>query len=262
VDYAQQRYYGQAAAFLSPDPGGVKTAIPRIPLSWNRYAYAGNDPINHRDRTGRIWACVEVNGEQDCEWEDEDPTPEPPPPPEPVDPTEPQGGQGGAGGGPSGGTAHSPGSNIGPPGYRQALNALANASADCLKDINARGSQQAVNALVNSKIVYDYGLIPIEDPDTRQFVGKATPASEDGNTISINLNFGYFTPNNVTVNFTNGGVGTVDMTKTIADSIGVQAITTTQYQVLVLLHELGHILGKPQEQDNGYNAAIFRDCVQ
>jgi RHS repeat-associated protein len=48
-----QRYYSSPIGrFLSPDPGGMKTANPRNPTSWNRYAYANDDPVNRIDPRG------------------------------------------------------------------------------------------------------------------------------------------------------------------------------------------------------------------
>lgn len=56
-DYADQRYYNSnSGAFWSPDPGGIKTANPWNPSSWNRYAFVLGDPINLTDPTGTI-AC-------------------------------------------------------------------------------------------------------------------------------------------------------------------------------------------------------------
>jgi RHS repeat-associated protein len=55
LDYAGQRYYGNAIGrFLTPDPGGQRTANPKSPTSWNGYAYAGGDPVNRRDPSGRF----------------------------------------------------------------------------------------------------------------------------------------------------------------------------------------------------------------
>jgi RHS repeat-associated protein len=51
-DYADQRYYNQAGRFFSPDPGGLGTADPSDPGSWNRYAYVGGDPVNFWDPRG------------------------------------------------------------------------------------------------------------------------------------------------------------------------------------------------------------------
>ena len=60
LDYAQNRYYASSLArFTSPDPY-VTTAGAADPGSWNRYAYAGNDPANSNDPSG---LCI-INGEE------------------------------------------------------------------------------------------------------------------------------------------------------------------------------------------------------
>jgi RHS repeat-associated protein len=62
LDYAEQRYYGHEGMFLSPDPGGVRTADATDPESWNRYGYANGDPVNFNDPAGKF-ACVVGVGE-------------------------------------------------------------------------------------------------------------------------------------------------------------------------------------------------------
>jgi len=52
LDYAMNRYYASGIGrFLSVDPYGG-SARPRLPQSWNRYAYVRNDPTNYSDPTG------------------------------------------------------------------------------------------------------------------------------------------------------------------------------------------------------------------
>jgi RHS repeat-associated protein len=51
-DQAMNRYYiSQWGRFLTADPYGP-SANPASPLSWNRYAYVGNDPSNKNDPSG------------------------------------------------------------------------------------------------------------------------------------------------------------------------------------------------------------------
>jgi RHS repeat-associated protein len=54
VDYADQRYYQFGIGrFQTPDPStGVD---PKNPITWNKYAYAGDDPVNHGDPRGTCW---------------------------------------------------------------------------------------------------------------------------------------------------------------------------------------------------------------
>jgi RHS repeat-associated protein len=78
--YAEQRYYNSSmGAFWTPDPGGIKTANPRNPLSWNRYAYTKGNPIGRIDRHG-LEDCDDDDGECDeqseesyCDLNPEDP---------------------------------------------------------------------------------------------------------------------------------------------------------------------------------------------
>jgi RHS repeat-associated protein len=57
LDYAMNRYYAsQWGRFLSPDPY-MAGARPASPQSWNRYAYAENDPINGGDPAG-LYTCL------------------------------------------------------------------------------------------------------------------------------------------------------------------------------------------------------------
>ncbi len=62
LDYADQRYHSPGTGrFMTADPyqaNGGGNGNPRDPGSWNRYAYAGADPINHKDPTGQDWCWV------------------------------------------------------------------------------------------------------------------------------------------------------------------------------------------------------------
>ncbi len=65
---ADQRYYSpNLGRFHSPDPGGIATANPRDPSSWNRYAYVQGDPVNRFDPKG-LYAAL-----PSCYWNEDDP---------------------------------------------------------------------------------------------------------------------------------------------------------------------------------------------
>jgi len=85
-----QRYYAyQAGAptgrFLSPDPGGIRTADPSNPQSWNRFAYVYDDPANFRDRRGLFASIAGGYGDDEDPEEGDAPLPTPyPGPPQPA----------------------------------------------------------------------------------------------------------------------------------------------------------------------------------
>jgi RHS repeat-associated protein len=59
LDYAINRYYASGTArFLTPDPYQASGG-PADPQSWNRYAYALNDPVNYKDPGGRLALTAE-----------------------------------------------------------------------------------------------------------------------------------------------------------------------------------------------------------
>jgi RHS repeat-associated protein len=63
-DYADQRYYtATAGRFYTPDPNG--SADPQNPITWNKYIYANDDPVNFNDPTGRLPCTVSGGGGDD-----------------------------------------------------------------------------------------------------------------------------------------------------------------------------------------------------
>ena len=62
-DYADQRYYGVGTGrFWSVDPGGMGTAHPGNPGSWNRYGYVNGDPVNFANTALRAVATSSQSG--------------------------------------------------------------------------------------------------------------------------------------------------------------------------------------------------------
>lgn len=64
LDYADQRYHQPGVGrFLSPDPYRA-SAGSRDPGSWNRYSYAGGDPVNRKDPSGQDWCEADDYGDE------------------------------------------------------------------------------------------------------------------------------------------------------------------------------------------------------
>jgi RHS repeat-associated protein len=70
-EYAMNRYYSAGyGRFLTVDPFGG-SARAGSPLSWNRYGYAGGDPVNRRDPSGLLMSAEDCTDDPDlCEDED------------------------------------------------------------------------------------------------------------------------------------------------------------------------------------------------
>jgi RHS repeat-associated protein len=67
LDYAMGRYYSSTdGRFLSPDPYGA-SGRRENPQTWNHYAYADNDPVNHNDPQGLTVVCYGPPDDPDCE---------------------------------------------------------------------------------------------------------------------------------------------------------------------------------------------------
>ncbi len=269
LDYANNRYYSNIGGrFMTPDPYHASGA-PSDPQSWNRYGYTAGDPVNRLDPNGLDYTIPCGDDDEDCGGvvdinQNVCITIDNLPNPFCGYPIYGFQGNGGGASGPKLGIAHSPGSNVGPAGYSGALALLKNPSANCLKDLNAASANAASTTLQGSTIDYTLGVWPTVDASGN--VTSGTPAqsysSKSGNFIDLNLNFGWMTPTNVLINGPNGPFYE-NYLADVGQSIGVPNLTNTQYWELVLLHELGHILGVPQEPPGGaYNTAIFNDCIK
>ena len=69
LDYADQRYYASSYGRFNTADSLASSAMASDPASWNRYSYAGGDPVNRNDRHGTCWYNTET-GEQPMEdWE-------------------------------------------------------------------------------------------------------------------------------------------------------------------------------------------------
>jgi RHS repeat-associated protein len=55
LDYADQRYYASSYGRFNTPDSLASSAMADDPVSWNRYAYVGGDPVNRNDRRGQFW---------------------------------------------------------------------------------------------------------------------------------------------------------------------------------------------------------------
>ena len=290
-DYDQRYYSSALGRFMTPDPY-KSSAGPGDPQSWNRCSYTRSDPVNSIDPHGTeqiapefdcgdSGSCSDLPGESggggggSCgfyAWQ-----------PYPDDESGAgywqceftdiglsyyfgQAGAGSGAAGPSAGIAHKPGSSTGPAGFIDTVLLLGGASTDCLTDIHATSNTAGIGTLVGATISYTWGASPVVDASGKT-VNGATPAQSNsdptgGNSILLNLNFGWFNPANVIAGLDSGGFTTINFLAGVGASVGNPDLTVSQYHELTLLHELGHLLGAAQETDNSYNTRIFNDCIK
>jgi RHS repeat-associated protein len=269
LDYANNRYYANAyGRFMTPDPYKASGA-PSDPQSWNRYTYTVGDPVNRLDATGLDYTLTCGEDSEDCGGfidinQNVCITIDNVPNPLCGYPIYGFQGPGGGASGPKFGIAHKPGSNVGPAGYSGAIALLQNASAQCLKDLNAASANAATSTLQGTTIDYTLGVWPTVNANGTVVSGTPSQSySNAGNNfIDLNLNFGWLTPTNVLINGPNGPFYE-NYLADVGQSIGDPNLTNTQYWELVLLHELGHLLGVPQEPPGSpYNTNIFNDCIK
>lgn len=287
-DYAVNRYQ-------SPGMGRFMTADkinghPSDPGSWNKYAYAGGDPINLHDPEGTD-ACPD---DDPCTPDDYDYCAElwqeisyitdpdgiimyntlcggmfgyntPPPATDPPSSGGGSGNQAAQIGGyvlynntPTKVTGVAQVENL--PSWGLAMNALNNPG--CLQAIGAENSEIAEYALANIYNLQTPGVYNTPNgtsllfASTNQFYGE------------IYLSAVFYDPQNVMVN--SPTFGNVSALEYMADLYNLPNLTTAQLQAIVLLHEAGHVIeagfpndvgpGIPQNQSEINTGTIITAC--
>ena len=250
LDYAGQRYYSNAMGrFLTPDPGGIRTADPKEPGSWNRYAYVGGDPVNFRDPQG-LFRCL------NCDDEDQD---------QPIL-------------GPNYfGTNSRAATQKGtyPPPVTPSLGGSASPSQKKLFTKAARATESKLGKS-DSPCAGDFGPDALKTFDRATYtLGVSFATDDNGNPTAA--------PDRNIYATTNPGTGTVtinmvgyffDISPTPIPGTDYKAghdmgtgLSQTDFDAFVLLHELGHLTGvlgddtgKNQPLADAFNAKILNDC--
>ena len=246
-DYAMARYYQSSSGrFATADPMGMKAAVAGTPMSWNRMAYVGGDPVNYDDHDGLLRHCATGTHV--------------------VYPDGPFSGtcvsDGTAGGGgssgrkparkqpgdvgtDSGGANPTPNSQKGIQGFNEAFEALQNpqcASALGATSVSAavQGLQFGVNIDPNADLGNDLAV-----DGTGHVYGSILGGTWVPGTNDINLNGDIGNPSAVLAGYNSGVAVYANVPMQIESlfSLPAGSIDNNTFWALMLLHEFGHFLG-------------------
>jgi RHS repeat-associated protein len=265
LDYAVNRYYSsQWGRFLSPDPY-VNSAGLAEPGSWNRYAYAGNDPINAED-PGGLLTCLTFADSMPVlgpDWEE------------------------GAfewgwvyqgvsfcpgflygfnplGGGSSGGTT----APVRPVGYNGALQDLARTPCYQYFGFSSAAAAQAAFASLTF-VIANLGVPQVQEVagGLQIVAGTPPPSSTEGNTVTVNYSYNWLDFSSVSAqDVTTGQPITISYLGMESQELGF-SMNTSQLAGLLLLHEFRHSTAggnAPQEPPGGnkaFNLPIYQNCI-
>jgi hypothetical protein len=215
------------------------------PQGWNRYSYVENDPVNYHDPAGLFRR-------------------KPDPPPEPVGPTPitpphpslPEDD-------PPGGVAGVPTTDV--------ENVLDKDS--CWKRMGAASAAEAKDKLKAAKIgLVDYGGVEVTERPPQEGLDPATAPKEyefkwkngyaQGDAITVNLNL-FNSPAEQKWKVGNQSMSLLE----IMEKSGYGNLTAGQYRTMVLLHELSHLLGRPDDQTSptvtkAFDLGVIQDCLK
>jgi RHS repeat-associated protein len=255
LDYANNRYYvNNQGRFMSPDPAGQAAVNPRNPVSWNRYAYAGGDPVNRNDPTGLLeegdGPAVNPFSSSLC-YPNYDPV---------------WGGYYGCGSAPVPVQVPTkpPPSGTNFAGFREAVADLDKAGcAGLISGTSGLTARQLADDLGNAQVTAGTsqpGNTPVtftQNPDGTYTFNYQWGYTSNGD---IQLNGNYF-PNPTQQNINLPGGGTTSLLNIVNMALGSN-LDATQFGTLVFLHELSHIAnGNTNIDSNAYNGDIISTCL-
>jgi hypothetical protein len=248
--------------FGTADPGGIKTADPSNPTSWNRYAYTDGDPVNSNDPEG-LFECA-VDGIIPCDayalWLNLICPPgvvgciigvagnDLADPPEPARAKGPK--------------------PIGFPGARAAL--LKPTCYQMFGFASAADAQAAFGSL--NFTIGNYGQLQVQDgPDGTSVVQGTPPPSvttnPDTNSVQINYSYGGWVDFSsiLALDVTTGQQVMYNYLAAINNELGTN-MTSANLTTLLLLHEFEHTAAggnQPQENDfAAFNMPIYDNCIK
>jgi RHS repeat-associated protein len=270
LDYAVNRYYSSGTGrFLSADPYQASGG-PADPQSWNHYAYVQNDPINWRDssgtnlenpdgsaREGRVpgggggLGSYSGYGSEGTSYTYFGPT---------------LGGgvlaPGSGGGGGGGGGL----SNAAPMQLDSATSKLLSGALekeDCWKQLGATSAAAARSALSGANLfAKDLGVVNVAGNGTEGYTFNWQDGETSGGNIIVNYNL-FSEPSAKAWTVGEEKMSILDiMAKT-----GYGQLSDTDYRAMVVIHELSHIMGRPDDQKNptatkDFNLNTISNCLR
>ncbi len=276
--YARNRWYDSAMGrFTTPDPYGGSATLTN-PNSWNRYAYAGNDPVNFTDPSGLCSPddsppCYSADGVAASQnqyayerlyWSflRNDPRKSMPISEARWDPPVSQ--------------------RIGRAETDQ-LHAQMNASRrrllndmtdDCAGAIGAGSLKGATDRLRGIRLgATDLGQLKVLTDSNGAVVGVA-PGQEVGQysnsffgmkkSIELNSQVNWSDPNSTIAVDQNGNQVTYALLNAEAFELSISSMTPNQYMDFIVLHELAHSFGQdhPKGSAGAYNRNIWSHCFK
>ena len=245
LDYADQRYYSnQFGRFATPDPymsntGG--TGDPSDSGSWNRYAYTRGDPVNRYD----------PRGTQDLPPFGVNFGPLPPLPGQSELGDQNYGGSPGVGG--SGGPEKPFNDPVGQlkkipmtTGSKfnvRALNLKPLLTPECVKALGAQTADQVLAAFQNATFNFSsLGSVVILAGGGYDMTAGQT--FQGSNVVTLNSNINWLAPN-LTIGYNQNTQGNqvIPVLTIVQNEFGLNSLSIVQFVEMVVLHELGHILG-------------------
>lgn len=147
-----------------------------------------------------------------------------------------------------------------------ALQALSNPK--CAKALGAKSPQAAESLLNSTNITYqNLGAFVVKDMGSAlQLVSNSPYAETSGSSIIINTNLSVTAPDTTLATIAGTDKTTFwPAAQQMALQVGAPSLSADQFDALMILHEVEHLLGAPQESpqnSQAYNTNIWDNCLK
>jgi hypothetical protein len=132
---------------------------------------------------------------------------------------------------------------------------------NCAKAVRAKSPKDAVTAYDEVHFSYsDLGPVRIGADGSYEMPALAEQA---GKNIRINSQIDWKDPNATVAVTVTGKTATAYVLAAVKDALGATSFSAADYQSMVILHEMAHYFGAPQERRGDWNftRSILLDCL-